>query len=120
MAVVILFSALSHLYSQSQSDQDWQLVETSNEIEIYIQAAECNDKPVYLFKLVNTSDVEKNFTLTIDILLEPAYGEYSITLTIPANVQSTQSCDDKTLKLPRMVPFTDELVSNIDVELTIN
>jgi hypothetical protein len=120
MAVVILFSAISHLYSQERSDEDWKLVDTSNEIEIYVQFADCDGESIYLFKLVNTSDIDKSVTLTIDIQPEPAYGPATFEQFIPANDQSTQSCDEADMRLTRMLPYTDELLSEIDVELTIN
>jgi hypothetical protein len=120
MAAVILFFALSHLYSLGQSDEDWKLVDTSNEIEIYVQFAECDGESIYLFKLVNTSDIDKSVKLTVDIEPEPTFGPITFEQVIPANDQTTQSCDEADMRLPRMFPYTDELLSEIDVELTIN
>jgi hypothetical protein len=120
MAMVFLLFTLSHLFSQNQSDDDWKLVSSSNEIEIYVQFVECDGESIYLFKLVNTSDIDKSVKLTVEIQPEPSYGPITFEQVIPANDQTTQSCDEADMRLPRMFPYTEELLSNIDVELTIN
>lgn len=117
--VMFLFIGMSYVFSQEQSDKDWELLSTKDDVKVYVQSTECEGSPIYFFKFVNDSDIDQNAEVTIDIPSNPTFGPTTFKQNVKAKSNSGEMCKGSKLTLPRMATANEKASSKINVQLTL-
>ena len=107
--------SLSFTWAEKANENDWTLLKSQDNVNVYGMITDCEQQSIYLFKVENLSSASLNATLTIGVPTEPAYGSKTFKVVVASKSSTTPLCSESELRMPKMNKASGSLN-----ELTIN
>jgi hypothetical protein len=114
----IALMSLSFTLSETKGEDNWTLVKSSSEINVYGQVTQCDGQAVYLFKLENLSQKSQTVSVTIDIPNQYAYGPQTYEEILESGKSTVENCEEAKMKLPRVNQDDNNSLDGIKIQVT--